>query len=648
MVNLGQVGGASGGIGGAFGGSFAGAFAGGASIQIIIRAIDQYSKEFKNATTASEKLGKALKLLAIASAGALVASAKLAITYERTEMAFTSMLGSAFKAQKLLAELREFTRRTPFILPDLEENAKLLLGMGIEADELIDTMSMLGDVASALNVPFWRMALNFGQVKTQAYLMGTELRDFGRMGVPIIEALTKVLGKSAAEVKGMKGTITYEETLEAFKIMTSEGGRFFNFMQNAVETTSGKWSVLKDEVIKLGRAIGENLLPIINKAIDAVAKLARNFNDMTTEQREKVANIITGGLVTTVAAGAVYKGAEMYASLKGVSPTNPLYTWNVNEKGGMGVGEVGFFATMLKMLPMIAVAIGANKLATEVSGTNPIQYLLSSNQGDYSKLNENAQKKIVEELNKENEVNIKRANIQKTVNDLTFYGNTVLSKYIDYKNEEFSETQKSFSELSIEYNNNRNALEELKTALDSYNNKKEEIENNMQLNNIDKILQLNKIEEVYAEKREYIVTKSNEEIVKSFEKMYSNITDRSGAFMDWYIEQMGGSISGGEYARVAGGGDISGAKQYVLNGRSVDEATYRDKYPVANDFISRPGAGIASFSPQDTIIGVKNPSQLSGGGGVTVNVYASNIVGNDAGEELAEILHSRLKNMVSI
>lgn len=43
-----------------------------------------------------------------------------------------------------------------------------------------------------------------------------------------------------------------------------------------------------------------------------------------------------------------------------------------------------------------------------------------------------------------------------------------------------------------------------------------------------------------------------------------------------------------------------------------------------NDFISRPGMGVATFSPSDTIIGTKNPEALLGGGGnsvsVTVNV----------------------------
>ncbi len=36
--------------------------------------------------------------------------------------------------------------------------------------------------------------------------------------------------------------------------------------------------------------------------------------------------------------------------------------------------------------------------------------------------------------------------------------------------------------------------------------------------------------------------------------------------------------------------------------------------PVAQDFISRPGAGMEKFDEGDTVVGVKNPGSLGGGG----------------------------------
>lgn len=43
-----------------------------------------------------------------------------------------------------------------------------------------------------------------------------------------------------------------------------------------------------------------------------------------------------------------------------------------------------------------------------------------------------------------------------------------------------------------------------------------------------------------------------------------------------------------------------------------------------DDFVMRPGQGAVSFSPNDTLIGVKDPSALSGGrGNITVNIYGN-------------------------
>src|SRR3990167_3783548 len=68
-----------------------------------------------------------------------------------------------------------------------------------------------------------------------------------------------------------------------------------------------------------------------------------------------------------------------------------------------------------------------------------------------------------------------------------------------------------------------------------------------------------------------------------------------------------------------------------------------------DDFISRPGMPIQSFSEDDTLIGVKNPSKLMSGGGMTINIQIDNLVGNgaDAGEMIAELLNERLKPLVS-
>jgi len=80
--------------------------------------------------------------------------------FEQWEIAFETMLGSAVKAKEMMEDLFQFAKETPFQIPELVQNSKMLMGMGIEAEKVIDTMRILGDVAAGVGVPIGRLALN--------------------------------------------------------------------------------------------------------------------------------------------------------------------------------------------------------------------------------------------------------------------------------------------------------------------------------------------------------------------------------------------------------------------------------------------------------------------------------------------------------
>lgn len=79
-------------------------------------------------------------------------------------------------------------------------------------------------MSAGLGVPMQRLALNYGQVMTKGKLAGQELKDFTTAGVPLLDELSKNLGKSKAEIQNMvsKGQISADMVTEAFRTMTSE------------------------------------------------------------------------------------------------------------------------------------------------------------------------------------------------------------------------------------------------------------------------------------------------------------------------------------------------------------------------------------------------------------------------------------------
>jgi phage-related protein len=90
--------------------------------------------------------------------------------------------------------------------------------------------------------------------------MGTELRQLTETGFNLAEAL----GITNGELEDMmsRGEISFEDVRQGFINATTEGGKFYNLMENQSQTFQGQVSNLKDEITLLYRELGEVLLPV--------------------------------------------------------------------------------------------------------------------------------------------------------------------------------------------------------------------------------------------------------------------------------------------------------------------------------------------------------------------------------------------------
>ena len=178
------------------------------------------------------------------------------------EKAFGTMLWSAEAWSKMMKDLNKFSLRNGIDPQVVRENAKQLTAMGIAAEKTIPTMNALGNVSAALNVPLERLALNYGQVKTQGKLTGVDLRDFLRAGVPLIQELAKNLWVAEVQIKKMvsQGKIWFTEVEKAFQTMTSEGGKFFWMMSQRANV----WNQAKIAITLIWESIGKSLLPVLD------------------------------------------------------------------------------------------------------------------------------------------------------------------------------------------------------------------------------------------------------------------------------------------------------------------------------------------------------------------------------------------------
>ena len=324
-------------------GAILGGAGAGAVVSIVINAVDNASSVFKNVDTNLLAMGGAITAAGAVGAGVIGSFVKVAGEFEQTNIAFTTMLGSAEDAKKLLQELADFAAKTPFTITGVEQNAKQLLAMGIDVDDLLPTLKSLGDISAGLNVPLDRLALNFGQVAIQGKLTGRELRDFAVAGVPLVAELSKNLGVSEAAIGEMvsAGEIGFDDVEKAFQTMTGEGGKFYDLMDAQSETFLGQVSNIQDSFIKLQRTMGEVFLP--------TAKVIAEKLGVIIAWMEKHPTLIKWGAALLAIGTALFLIGGPLAIIIALLPAFAA---------GLGLIATGFAAVTAAGLPIWAIILG--------------------------------------------------------------------------------------------------------------------------------------------------------------------------------------------------------------------------------------------------------------------------------------------------
>lgn len=211
----------------------------------------------KVGVTALKGIGTAFVGLASAAGAGVAAVAKMGIEYnaqmQSYQTAFTTMLGSAEKAQKLTDDLKEMAAATPLAMTDLADASQILLAFGSSAEELPDQLKRLGDVAQGDAQALGTMATAFGRIQSNGYASLEEINMMIDQGFNPLNIIAEQTGETMAEVRDRvsAGEVSFEELSNALQIATDEGGQFFNAMQNQSETFEGQMSTLEDNLSAL-------------------------------------------------------------------------------------------------------------------------------------------------------------------------------------------------------------------------------------------------------------------------------------------------------------------------------------------------------------------------------------------------------------
>ena len=215
----------------------------------------------------SSNVESSFKYIAAAMAGVGIAAVTMSAKMEMTKRAFEVLTGSSSKAQEHLNELEKFAATTPFEFAGLVDASKKLQAYGFSVEAVIPVMNALGDASMAVGLGqegMDRITLALGQINAKGKVTAEEMRQLAETGIPAWELLASKLGMTTAKAMEMskKGAISAKDGITA--LLTGLEERFGGMMDKVNGEIPQSFSNMKDSVASIMRSMGDDII----KALD--------------------------------------------------------------------------------------------------------------------------------------------------------------------------------------------------------------------------------------------------------------------------------------------------------------------------------------------------------------------------------------------
>jgi tape measure domain-containing protein len=204
---------------------------------------------------------------------------------------FEVLLGSASKAQDLMDTLVERAVTTPYTTADLVNATQLMMGYGMETGTALEYLDMLGDSAKGNSTYLYHAALAFSQIYAQGKMQGQDALQLINAQIPIWKLLREETGLTMDELrtKMRAGELSFDLISEAMMSASEKGGMFYQSMEKASQTFSGRLSTLKDKVeIFLGKATQPLFDYMRDVAIPGTINLLEHLTKFGSKLKEEV------------------------------------------------------------------------------------------------------------------------------------------------------------------------------------------------------------------------------------------------------------------------------------------------------------------------------------------------------------------------
>jgi len=216
-------------------------------------------------------------------------------TLQNSGIAFTTMLGSAQKAQTFVAQLQAFAKATPFEFQGLVQNAQNMMGMGIAAKDVIPDLTALGDSVASVGgsaEQVNQVTLAFDQMAAKGTL------DMGNMNQLLQGGVPNALRILADSYKVTTGQMI--EMISTGKIQSADAlPRLIDGIEHGTKSVAALGGMMD----KQSRTMTGALSNIKDGLQQAIAGAFRPFFDVVASGAVKLGNFFSSNAFATWANG---------------------------------------------------------------------------------------------------------------------------------------------------------------------------------------------------------------------------------------------------------------------------------------------------------------------------------------------------------
>lgn len=300
----------------------------------VSKLTDTTSKAISSLGSGFSKAGTVLTAavtapLAIAGVKAARWASQTAANAEQVDIAFNTMLGPE-RAKKMIADLVEFAKTTPFEMAGLNKATQQMLAYGFAADDVIPMLTDVGNATAALGAGqqgIDAITRALGQMHGKGTAASQEMMQLTEVGIPAWEYLAKALHTDVAGAMEMVTKKAVSADVAIAAIRAGMQGDFGGLMIKQSRTLTGVLSNLSDAatatIMKMYQTDSyKKMTDALSKLADPIQKLVESLMPLFERGMEALASMATNAAnaISQMSASDIQTIAKSIGMLAGTGP----------------------------------------------------------------------------------------------------------------------------------------------------------------------------------------------------------------------------------------------------------------------------------------------------------------------------------------